>query len=286
MSEVIKINRKSKEYPKKLTHIHNPPEVLYCRGNMSLLDSECIAIVGTRKLTSYGKEAAYNISRQLAEKGFTIVSGLAMGIDAVAHQATLSVRGKTIAVLGTGVSDKTIYPKVNFKLSQDILKNDGLIISEYAADEPGFKSNFPQRNRIISGLSKGTVVIEADEKSGSLITARLALEQNRDVFAVPGSIFSKRSVGPNKLIQKGAKAIMSAQDIIDEYQFVLDLPQPLSTHKEAEDNILDILNKTRPISVDELNKKLKISISDIMSSLSLLELDGKIKLLNGKYLKI
>jgi DNA processing protein len=286
MSETIKIKRQSKEYPKKLAHIHNPPEVLYCRGNIKLLNSECVAIVGTRKLTSYGKEAAHNISRQLAENGFTVVSGLAMGIDAVAHNASLDANGYTIAVLGSGVTDETIYPQINMKLAQNILKNNGLIISEYPAGTPGLKYHFPERNRIISGLSRGTVVIEADEKSGSLITARLALEQNRDVFAVPGSIFSKRSVGPNKLIQKGAKAIMSAQDIIDEYQFVLDLPKPLSTHNEAENNILDILNKTRPISVDELNEKLKISISDIMSSLALLELDGKIKLLNGKYLKI
>src|SRR3989338_10271106 len=181
---VVQVDFGKESFPKLLSQIHDPPKQLYCRGNISLLNSSCLAVVGTRKLTSYGREIAQQIVRDLANNGFTIVSGLALGIDAVVHQATLDCGGKTIAVLGGGVGDRNIGPKTNFHLAQDILKNDGLLVSEYSDKDEIFALNFAIRDRIISGLSRGVLVIEADEKSGALITAKCALDQNRDVFAV------------------------------------------------------------------------------------------------------
>src|SRR3989338_7301724 len=155
MDQIIKIDQKSKRFPQLLAQIADPPKQLYCRGNLELLNSECIGVVGTRKLTSYGKESAQYITRGLAAAGFTIVSGLAMGIDAIAHQATLDVGGKTIAVLGGGVSDRKIGPRINLLLARKIVENNGLLISEYSDKEEIYPLNFAMRNRIISGLSKG-----------------------------------------------------------------------------------------------------------------------------------
>src|SRR3989344_3588610 len=210
---VFEIKLGGKDYPKLLVQIPDPPQQLYCRGNLELLNSECFAVVGTRKLTSYGKEATQKIVIGLVQTGFTIVSGLAMGIDAVAHQTALDTGGKTIAILGGGTDDRSIGPQINFRLAINILKSDGLIISEYPEGFHANEKTFPQRNRIISGLSRGTLVIEADEKSGALITAHCALDQNRDVFAVPGSIFSSKSLGTNTLIEKGE---ITADEIIRE----------------------------------------------------------------------
>src|SRR3989344_5878315 len=172
MSWPIKQIRAGEEtYPKLLGQIHDFPKQLYCRGNISLLNSSCLAVVGTRKLTSYGKEIAQQIVIDLANNGFTVVSGLALGIDAIVHQATIDCGGKTIAVLGGGGGDKNIGPRTNFPLAQNILKNEGLLVSEYSDNEKIFASNFAVRDRIISGLSLGVLVIEADEKSGALITS-------------------------------------------------------------------------------------------------------------------
>src|SRR3990167_7142442 len=256
MDQIIKIDQKSKRFPQLLAQIADPPKQLYCRGNLELLNSECIGVVGTRKLTSYGKESAQYITRGLATAGFTIVSGLAMGIDAVAHQITLDSGGKTIAVLGGGVDDKSIGPQINYKLAMDILKNHGLIISEYPEGFQANEKTFPQRNRIISGLSKGVLVVEAPLISGALITTRFATEQNRDVFAVPGNIFSPNSKGPNMLIGKGAKPVFSAQDIIDSYyqNMGLDLEpkNKLSTKNPIEKQILGILDENGELSGDDI----------------------------------
>lgn len=293
MDPIKQISTEESGYPKLLSQITDPPSKLYCRGNLDLLNSECFAVVGTRRLTSYGKEAAQKITAGLVQAGFTIVSGLAMGIDAVAHQATLDNGGKTIAVLGGGVDDNNIGPKINFGLSMNILKNNGLIISEYPE---GFNPNertFPQRNRIISGLSRGVLIIEAGEGSGALITAKCALDQNRDVFAVPGSIFSSKSLGPNDLIKKGAKLTTSVQDIIDDYGYnlkLLDSPvggekTTISVKNPVENNILAILEDKVEISADEIISYLPTeNTSDILSSLSMLEISGLIKKTsNGKY---
>jgi len=280
----------NKDYPKMLAQITDPPKKLYCRGNLELLNSECFAVVGTRKLTPYGKEATQNITTGLVRAGFVIVSGLAMGIDAVAHQATLDAGGKTIAVLGGGVSDASIGPKINLSLAKNILKNNGLLVSEYSDNEEILPSNFAIRNRIISGLSRGVLVVEADEESGALITAKYAADQNRDVFAIPGSIFSSKSVGPNDLIKKGAKPVTSVQDILDEYGYNLYLfdnkkSNPISTKNATEQNIIAILEDKGELSADEIISHLPLTdTSDILSSLSMLEINGLIKQSsNGKY---
>ena len=278
-------------YPKLLSQIHDFPKKLYCRGNTSLLNSSCFAVVGTRKLTSYGKETAQQIVRDLANNGFTIVSGLALGIDAIAHQTTLDCGGKTIAVLGGGVGDKNIGPRTNFTLAQNILKNDGLLVSEYSDEEKIFASNFAVRDRIISGLSLGVLVVEADEKSGALITAKCALDQNRDVFAVPGSVLSPRSAGPNSLIQSGAKLVMNAYDIINEYhenlQLFSDKKKSILTKNPTEKKIVNLLDEHGILFVDDIIRMSGIETSVISVSLSMLEIRGIIKHLgNGKYRKI
>lgn len=278
-------------YPKLLGQIHDFPKTLYCRGNLNLLTKTCFAVVGTRKLTSYGKEVTQNMVRDLVQAGFVIVSGLALGIDAVAHQATLDVGGKTIAVLGGGVDDAMIGPSSNFSLAINILKNNGLIISEYPVGFHANEKTFPQRNRIISGLSKGVVVIEADEKSGALITARCALDQNRDVFAVPGNIFSSKSIGPNNLIKNGAKLVSSTQDILDEYgenlKLFEDLKPALSTKDPVQRNILAILDKNGTVFIDDIVRESEKETPQVLAALSVLEIKGMIKNTgNGRYRKI
>ena len=286
--EIAQIPLDNKYYPKLLAQIPDPPKKLYCRGNLNLLDSECFAVVGTRKLTSYGKEAAQKITTGLVQSGFTIVSGLAMGIDAVAHQTTLNNGGKTIAVLGGGVDDKSIGPQINFKLAIDILKNHGLIISEYPEGFHANEKTFPQRNRIISGLSRGILVIEADEKSGALITAHCALDQNRDVFAIPGSIFSSKSFGPNELIKRGAKSVTSVQDIIDEYGYNLNIfdkkRNTISTNNPVEKSIIAILEEKGEATMDEMIRESAEETSKTIATISTLEMRGIIKESgNGKY---
>ncbi|MEX2090882.1 MAG: DNA-processing protein DprA [Candidatus Paceibacterota bacterium] len=288
---ITELRPNHEHWPKLLSQISDPPKQLYCRGNLNLLNKECFAVVGTRKLTNYGKDAAQHIVRGLANSGFVIVSGLALGIDAVAHQTTLDCGGATIAVLGGGVSDNSIGPITNLPLAKNILKNGGLLISEYSDKETIFATNFAARDRIISGLTKGVLVIEAPEKSGALITARCALDQNRDVFAIPGNIFSSNSVGPNTLVKKGAKLVTSVQDILDEYGSNLNLFQEenssLSTKDPAQNVILDILNEHDILSMDEMIRKSNLEASAVAVSLSMLEIRGIIKNLgNGKYRKV
>ena len=256
---------------------------------MDLLKKTCFAVVGTRKLTSYGKEVAQNIVTGLVQSGFIIVSGLALGIDSVAHQATLDSGGKTIAVLGTPLNQ--IYPPENSKLAQSILDNDGLIISEYPSGYPGLRVNFALRDRLISGLSKGVLVIEAPEKSGALITAQCAIDQNRDVFAIPGNIFSSNSIGTNSLIKKGAKLVTSAQDILDEYGSNLKLfeeeKSSISTKDPVQRIILAILDKNGTAFIDDIVRESEKETSKILAALSILEIKGLIKNTgNGKYRKI
>ena len=287
---IVQVNFEKENFSKLLSQIHDPPKQLYCRGNISLLNSSCLAVVGTRKLTSYGREIAQQIVRDLANNGFTVVSGLALGIDAIVHQATIDCGGKTIAVLGGGVGDKNIGPRTNFPLAQNILKNEGLLVSEYSDNEKIFASNFAVRDRIISGLSLGVLVIEADEKSGALITAKCALDQNRDVFAEPGSVLSPKSVGPNTLIQSGAKLIMNAYDIINEYhenlQLFPDKKRGGLTKNPTEKKIIDLLDEHSILFVDDIIRRSSMETSAISVSLSMLEIRGIIKHIgNGKYRK-
>lgn len=201
-----------KEYPSILKNIYDPPISLYVKGNKKVLSNNSIAIVGCRDASNYGKEVAKYFAYNLSKRNVNIVSGLAKGIDSFAHFGTICAKGNTIAVVGNGLH--TVYPKENTRLANDILQNDGLIISEYPIGTNPAKINFPERNRIISGLSKAIIIVEAKKKSGALITVDLALEQGRDVFSVPGEIDSVNSIGTNKLIKSGAKLITSYKDII------------------------------------------------------------------------
>ncbi len=210
------ISFKEEAYPKKLQQILDKPAYLYVRGDIKNLYMDTVAIVGARDATSYGKYIAKKLSKEIANRNVNVISGLAIGIDTYAHMGCLeSVLGKTIAVLGTGVSDKDVYPYQNKKLFQEILRRGGTIISEYIMGTKPEKYHFPARNRIISGLADKVIVVEAKEKSGSLITVDFALEQGKDVYAVPGNITSEYSIGTNQLIKEGACCLISVEDIFE-----------------------------------------------------------------------
>lgn len=212
MSEILKISIENPKYPSLLRQIYDPPKILYIKGNLEVLNNPCISIVGCRDASKYGEQAAKYFAYNLAKEGFTIVSGLARGIDSFAHIGTLKAKGPTIAVLGCGLD--IIYPKQNENLANEILDLGGAIISEYPIGTKPYKMNFPARNRIISGLSKGVIVVEAKEKGGSLITADYAIEQGKEVFAVPGNINLLNSVGTNNLIKDGATLVSNYNDVL------------------------------------------------------------------------
>ncbi len=215
--KVIKININSKWYPEKLRNISSPPKQLYCLGNIELLNSKSIAIIGSRNYSNYGKRVCREFSSNLAKNNICIISGLARGIDSFSHMACLESSGNTIAVLGSGLN--IIYPKENEELFNKIIKNNGLILSEYPLDTEPAKQNFPARNRIISGLSDGVLVIEARKRSGTNITVEFALNQGKDVFVIPGNIYSKTSDGTNFLIKEGAIPVTSYEDILQYMEF-------------------------------------------------------------------
>ncbi|EKD49231.1 MAG: hypothetical protein ACD_63C00213G0001 [uncultured bacterium] len=270
------ITIEEKLYPKLLKEIYPAPQILYFRGTLTKQDDFSIAIVGTRKLSPYGKLTTLELSRELASQRITIVSGLAIGIDALAHKAALDANGRTIAVLGSGVGRNDIYPRANYGLAEEIIKN-GAILSEYPLGMPAVKQHFPARNRIISGLSLGTLVTEAGKKSGALITAFLALEQNREVFAVPGNINSRKSDGPNMLIKKGAKPVTCVDDIFEELNLEnvkgkQEAKKILPETKE-EESLLKALSK-EPTHRDKLADLTKLDASIISSTLSIMELKG------------
>lgn len=200
-----------KKYPKLLRQLPDPPPQLYYRGDLEILNNICLAVVGSRKYSEIGKRSCQKIVGPLAKNGIVIISGLAIGIDSIAHQTTLENGGKTVAVLGTGLNDNVIYPKQNIHLLEKIIDNGGLVLTEYPPESRATRYSFPQRNRIIAGLSIGTLVVEADIKSGSLITASCALDYNRDVFAVPYEITQKQ--GTNELLKNGAYLVNSSEDI-------------------------------------------------------------------------
>lgn len=271
-------------YPKLLKQIYDPPLLIYYRGQLEAFNDFSLAIVGTRKFTHYGQQVTEKITSELTANGLTIVSGLALGIDALAHAAAVDAGGKTIAVLGCGLDQQSIYPWQNRYLADKIEAHGGIVLSEYPLGTMPLKQHFPQRNRLISGLSLGVLVIEAGEKSGSIITAMHALEQNRDVFAIPGNIYSAYSTGTNSLIKLGAKLVASAKDIIES----LDLAEAASfienkkiIPESAEEKlILDRLNY-EPVYIDELVRLTKLDASTINSTLTVMEMKGMIKNLGG-----
>ncbi len=277
MAEDIKIiSIEEKNYPKLLKEIKDPPKVLYYRGKLEPNDN-CFAIVGTRRCSSYGKEAALEIAGDLAEVGLTIVSGLAPGIDTFVHQSTIERKKRTIAVLGTGIDERSIYPQSNLNLARKIIETGGCLISEYPPGTPGSQFTFPQRNRIISGLSLGVLVVEAKEKSGALITANWAKKQGRKVFAVPGPIYSSNSKGCHYLIKNGAKLVENVNDILLELNLSLTTrPGGVAGETEEENLILNAL-KEDSLYIDKIIEKTKLSAASVASTIAILEIKGKVK---------
>ncbi|MEM8529238.1 MAG: DNA-processing protein DprA [Chloroflexota bacterium] len=265
------------QYPPLLRQIAQPPPLLYVRGNFGVLDESALAVVGTRSPTSYGKEATRRVVHDLSSAGMTIVSGLALGIDSVAHRVALEAGGRTLAVLGSGVD--VPYPERNSRLAQDIIEN-GALISEYPLGTKPTPANFPPRNRLISGLSLGTLVAEAGARSGALITVTFALEQGRDVFAIPGSIFSRTSAGPHRLLRDGAGLVADAQDILDALNWdVVTLQQEAkqSLPDDPTEALLLELIAYEPCHIDDLSRVSNLPIATISATLAMLELKGLIR---------
>ncbi|HGE71127.1 TPA: DNA-protecting protein DprA [Candidatus Poribacteria bacterium] len=276
-------------YPQNLKAIYDPPPLLYVKGELTNSDSNSIAIVGTRNATTYGKTVAENFSSQLASRGITIVSGLAHGVDTYAHKGALSVGGRTIAVVGNGLD--IVYPAENAKLFDEIA-NSGAVISELPMGTKPIRTMFPQRNRLISGISLGTIVIEAPRKSGALITADLALDQGRDVFAIPGQIFSEKSKGTNWLIKQGAKLVDSVDDILEELPSS-SFQQPVEDNIKTEDMMIEYqlsqdenavwnVIGSSPIHIDDISKRSNLPVFKVCSVLVMLELKGLVQQLSGK----
>jgi len=275
------------DYPELLKEIAAAPPILYIRGDRKTLKKLSIAVVGTRKMTSYGQAAASEITSQLSQNNLTIVSGLAFGIDAAALSACIKEDGVPIAVLASDLDNASISPRQNFMLAQKIIER-GCLISEYPLGAEVQKQNFPIRNRIISGLSLGTLVVEADLQSGALITASYALDQNREVFAVPGPLFSQTSRGANELIKKGAKLVTCANDILEELNLsTATLGEPVDWQATDEEKlILNSLSK-EPTHINDLIKNLKLAPNVVNATLTLLEMKGRIKNMGGSaYAKI
>lgn len=268
-------------YPQRLKEIDQPPPVLYIRGDYLPDDLFAVAIVGTRRVTPYGRQITEELSSFLAANGLTVISGLARGVDAIAHQAALKAGGRTIGILGSGV-DK-IYPPEHRGLAEQMMEH-GAIISDYAPGTPPDASNFPPRNRIISGLSLAVVVIEAGETSGALITADFAAEQGREVFAVPGSILAPQSKGTNKLIQKGALPLLSVNDLMQALD-ITRVGEQKSARKimpsdPTEAKLLSVLGN-EPLHVDEIRNQSELPIEKVSAALALMELKGMVRQVGG-----
>ena len=286
-------------YPRRLKEIYDPPIILYVRGDAEQLNKPGIAMVGTRHPTPYGSGMAERLACDLAAQGLVIISGMARGVDTASHRGAISAKGKTVAVFGTGVD--VIYPKENSRLSEQILSFGGALISEFPLGTFAAPQNFPIRNRILSGMSCGVLVVEAAEYSGTRITARLALEQNRDVFAVPGNVTNKNSWGPNTLIKQGAKLVATWEDVWEdlptEVRLALTPPSTAESQSESsaslfpddglpphERRILSLLKADEATHIDELVEKLEseLSSSEIFAALFELELNGKVRQMPGK----
>ena len=281
------ITWKDPDYPVLLREIAVPPPVLYYKGKIDESAGKRLAVVGSRKFSAYGDKAISELLPKLIGSGIEIISGLALGIDALAHRKTLELKGKTWAILGSGLDSKNIYPASNRGLAEDIINHGGALISEFPPGTPPYKQNFPQRNRLIAGLAQATLIIEAKIKSGALITAGWALEENREVLAVPGNIFAEFSAGPNELIKSGARPITAAADILEIYGLNSSNGRTekhpatapfFSPKNETEAIIYEILKgasaRAERISVDEIINQTNLDTSVINSTLSMLEIRG------------
>jgi DNA processing protein len=275
------------EYPTTLRQIWDPPHILYVRGDLAALNEVAVAVVGSRRCSVYGREVAFAFSRDLARLGLSIVSGMALGIDSQAHLGALEGGGKTVAVLGSGVD--VIYPRSHRRLYERIVEH-GCVVSEFRPGTYAAAQNFPIRNRIISGLSVGTLIPEASEFSGSLITARLTLEQNRELWAVPGNVTNAGSYGPNHLIRQGARPVTCAQDVLE------DLPLPVLSRLSAncrdgevlapavgrERQVLECLSSERATHFDQILVETGLNVTDLSSVLVSLEASGKVRAYPGR----
>jgi DNA processing protein len=268
-------------YPARLKEIDQPPPVLYIRGELTAEDAWAVAVVGTRRVSAYGRQVTEEAASILAGNGVTVISGLARGVDAIAHQSALKAGGRTIAVLGCGVD--RIYPPEHAPLAEKIIAH-GAIVSDYAPGTPPDASNFPPRNRIISGLSKATVIVEAGETSGALITAQFAIDQGREVFAVPGNIYALQSKGTNRLIAQGARPMLSVRDLLD----VLNLTRVTEQRAvrnilpvdEIESKLMTILTH-EPLHMDEIRNQSGLPIERVSAALVMMELKGMVRQVGG-----
>jgi DNA processing protein len=263
-------------YPRLLREAPGPPPLLFTRGSFSDLDEQAVAIVGTRRMTGYGREMAARIAGDLAQAGVTIVSGLALGVDGVAHRAALEAGGRTIAVLGGGIN--RIYPSEHRQLAASV-SGSGVLLSEYSPDEKADAPHFPARNRIISGLSLGVVVIEAPEKSGALITVDFAADQGRDVFAVPGNANSASSIGCNRLIRDGARIVRSADDVLEDLRLASapQIPVQQQILLDDKDRRLVAVMTSTPQHIDDIAAQAHLSVSQVSVQLMTLELQGVVR---------
>ncbi|MFH0969422.1 MAG: DNA-processing protein DprA [Patescibacteria group bacterium] len=281
------IDFQNPDYPPLLREIPSAPYILYIKSSLEITElfkNPAIAIVGSRKMTSYGKQAAYSFARDLVMAGITVVSGMALGVDAEAHIGALEAKGKTIAVLGSSLEDNNIGPRANFQLSKKII-DSGALLSDFPLGVQSIPGNFPARNRLMAGLTLGTLVIEAQLDSGSLITANLALEFNREVFSVPGPIFSESSQGTNKLIKKGAKLVSGVQDILEELRLEkragIEKAREIIPDSPEEEIILKNLGN-EPIHIDKLLKITKLKTATLSSALVMMEMKGMVKDIGGQ----
>src|SRR5213082_2014973 len=275
-------------YPRSLREIHAPPIVLYVWGELQERDYHAIGVIGARRTTHYGTESAKKLAYQLAYAGLTVISGLARGIDTAAHQGALAAKGRTIAVIGSGLSK--LYPPENAALAEKIRSGNGAIVSEFSMEIEPDRQTFPMRNRIISGCSHGLLVVEAGLNSGALITVAQALEQGRSVYAVPGHINAPSAQGSNRLIQQGAKLVMDASDLLDDLQILLPhakpapeaAARPLPPLSDEERRVYDAIEATET-SIDDVTTKSELSSAAVSSTLLQLELKRLVKQLPGKY---
>lgn len=273
--EIQVITMQDKKYPKNLFELKNPPEKLYAIGNIELLNEFSLAIVGARKCEEESLNLATILAENFVKLGITIISGLAIGIDTAAHEGTLNSNGKTVAVLGSGFNK--LYPKCNKELSEKIVDNNGLVISEYEPDTPPLKPNFVNRNRIIAALSSGVIVIEASEKSGSISTAKVAMNLKKKIFTVPGDRYNENFKGNNKLLVQGAKAVLEYGDVLKEYEKIV-FKKIKKEKTEAIDIPIEYINiynciKKKPKNVNQISLELAIPVQVLNSKLTFMEIE-------------
>jgi DNA processing protein len=275
------IDISNEKYPIGLKKIPSAPKTLYYRGDLELNQKKCFAVVGTRLCSDYGKEIALSFSMSLSEAGLTIVSGMALGIDTWAHNGTIEANGRAVAVLGTGLDERSIYPQENLKLAKQILEKGGCLISEYSSGTPGSKFTFPKRNRIIAGISLGVLVVEAKIKSGALITADYAKKYGRKIFAVPGNILSQNSKGCHFLVKRGAKLAESANDILDEFNIKPSSRQNATLSVSEVERAIQQALQMGSQTIDKIIELTNLPAPQVSSAISLMELDSKVKNLGG-----